>query len=126
MNDKLKALVEDLESGLHKQQQGRLRCGDAYCCLGRACAVADDTKWEGNGYARWAPDFPEEEYRRADYAHGRIAFYMPPVRVREAMGLTENQEQDLAQMNDAGKSFKEIAAKIRSWFPGEVCSTKQP
>lgn len=45
--------VEALESGQYAQTYGRLRKGDAYCCLGVACEVTGGSRWDDHvgGYS---------------------------------------------------------------------------
>ena len=89
--------VEALESGEYKQATGVLFDGDGYCCLGVACHIA--------GASIQAP------------RDGNLSRYLG---VRDFLGLSddvgsfENWTGSLTSLNDAGKSFAEIAALIRS------------
>jgi hypothetical protein len=96
-----------LESGEYKQCQGRLMKhlnafdGFGYCCLGVLTDLYIKEKgldWDKNRYG----DFSFED---------RDAFL--PESVIRISGLSEEEEDVLAQMNDEGASFKVIAQFIR-------------
>lgn len=90
-----------LEGNEYEQCQGELHKGDGYCCLGIALVVLDCLDENRSAYT-------------LDRGH------------REEMGLFDvdgapspesglsNLDVGLAALNDAGKSFREIAAAIRA------------
>lgn len=106
MNDNAKAWVKALRSGEYKQAKGRLKEGDAYCCLGVACIVATKGGVE---------EVPEIAYDDVDLD---INFIM----VKEWIGLMDAQGRYevgtkayyLASDNDSGLSFGEIADIIEA------------
>ena len=101
-------LIEALESGTYKQAQGRLRRGDAFCCLGVACNIHDPSLWNA-----------AETYS--------LNTYCLTIRVREDYGFYDSDgapEFDdgpsLVLLNDDGKTFPQIAAELRTgkyWKP---------
>ena len=87
--------IEALESGEYHQGQCKLFDGKNYCCLGVAYTIA------GNAFACTGPNF---------YTTGGNLNYLDP----EDYGLTSDQQFRLANLNDEGQSFKEIADYIRN------------
>lgn len=99
-----------LRSGKYKQGQSSLRNGDSFCCLGVACDLFDATGWVGNGYGgKTTVFFPPEEVRLSLGLPGPLAF-----------GPFEDGQLSLtsyvATMNDAGRSFAEIADFLEQEF----------
>ncbi len=104
MNKKWKKKwIEALESGEFTRYAGRLRAsyGEAYCCLGVLASVADPEGWE----------IREDLGSVRPYYH-RGACSNLSTEFREYMGLTKREQTVLADMNDEGASFKDIAAFI--------------
>ena len=112
MNDNAKLWVDELEN--FKQAKGHLRDGDRFCCLGVACELYRRETGKGEwgivgGLRYFSLDVNEHTNT-----------YLPDV-VMGWLGLTKNSGYfngtggigSLAQMNDGGSSFEEIAAKIR-------------
>jgi len=102
--------VAALRSGEYKQGKNRLRTDDTYCCLGVLCAVY--SKETGNG--NWGlidGTFIDGE---------QIGMGVPPMSiVNWAEFNTPNpnpripsKERSLAELNDKGFSFNEIADLI--------------
>lgn len=89
--------VKALRSGKYKQGNGQLKLmGGEYCCLGLLCEIHPDGKWM-NGI--------RPVYR----FEGESAWaYLPNV-LRERIGIDPFEEIDVAKLNDANKSFDEIA-----------------
>jgi len=104
--------IEALLSGNYKQGQNYLRdSGEQFCCLGVLCDL-----YVKEGHGQWEK---EGHYWRLG---GRNGFLSGPV--MEWAGLTsscgweiqeyENDEdKSLVQMNDSGRTFVEIAEKIK-------------
>ena len=100
-----KAWLEDLETTHTKQVGGALiklseksNRPAGYCCLGRACVVM---KVPRTG----------ELFRNSEGKS--FAGYLAPS-VLERLGLTQEGHDRCAEMNDSGKSFKEIADAIKA------------
>lgn len=100
--------VEALESGRFKQGRERLRRGDLMCCLGVACELAIEdgvplrveTACDGSvSYDGLAGVLPERVRTRLGLRYG---------------GAHYGNTQQLSADNDAGATFAEIAATIRS------------
>lgn len=89
------ALIAALRSGEYKQTREKLRNGDAFCCLGVACNLTG-REWKGNFFGereRFMPVFVQRFY----------GFY-------SAQGAKiDGDFVSLAQLNDRGKTFAEIA-----------------
>lgn len=106
MQAELKAKwIAALRSGEFSQAKTRLRDGDAYCCLGVLCQVSggmSDSEWESYRYS---------------FAH--------PTLVKAGLygGTTlprDSIAKKLADMNDMGKSFAEIADYIEREISAET------
>lgn len=96
--------AEALESGKFEQAEGALKdSAGHFCCLGVACELYDPSKWKVD----------EELYVEYEGMLG-----IPPPPVLERFGITEDQANYLATLNDSqGKTFKEIAQVIREGIP---------
>lgn len=120
------AFLDALRGGNYEQTQGTLRRRTVleneprayFCCLGVLCNL-------GSGY--WATSVDGQDvYHPADgasiydeisgncdgFTHdpaGQDAGGLPPAAVWQAAGLTVNEVRRLANMNDDGKTFLEIA-----------------
>lgn len=87
-----------LRSGELKQAKGRLKRGDALCCIGVLAQVQNCT-WDDN-------DTPKTEQQWLAVSGNNVLYS------KYAGGLDVEQQQKLAEMNDSGKSFAEIADYI--------------
>lgn len=105
MDAELKAKwVAALRSGEYEQGRGGLRNsnnsgGDTFCCLGVLCDVINHQNW----------------VNKVVYEHqsDRSAGYLP-ISLRIEIGLSEEQESQLAGKNDDGESFGRIADYIEA------------
>lgn len=109
----LKARWTDaLRSGRYHQGSHALRrtCGatsdvligsypDSFCCLGVLCDLVDSSHWQS----------PMRDLGIVCYGSDHE---MPPREVLEAVGLTTTDAYRLAEMNDSGRDFAEIAKAI--------------
>ena len=114
--------VESLRSGEYRQADGNLRAKHPdgtvrYCCLGVLCDLGDKSsqKWTDK-LQPWSDPRGIITYRYAgeictkperDYGWDNGGF--PPVEVLEGAGLDQDAGIHLANMNDEGASFAEIA-----------------
>jgi hypothetical protein len=113
-NDAEKLLITALRSGEYRQGTGRLRRGDAFCCLGVACDLyAKATglgKWEGERFA----------------TRGDTEFNTLPPEVQDWLGwcnrLGATNGNTLSILNDNGAPFSTIADIIER---GEVLRAGQ-
>lgn len=89
-----------LESGEYEQAQGKLRDNDdRMCCLGVLCHLVDQSKWERpNPASEWV-HFGHEGLPSDDFLC--------------TIGLDMIAAEGLAEQNDAGVTFREIAKIIR-------------
>jgi hypothetical protein len=109
--DLVRRWINDLRYGGHEQARGYLHIGEGYCCLGRAIEVmyGEDVWQLGGGilldksivYGYQMPG--ETVYRETQLSLGDIL----------RLGLEEILMK-LVEMNDSGKSFKEIADYIEA------------
>lgn len=113
--------VKALRSGKYRQAKGVLRSPDndvSYCCLGVACDLIDPNKWtkhakEGDGALRafaWG-----RRGRDSDYDD----FSLPGHKAREVIGMDDEAIAALAELNDEGYSFTDIADAIEWIDNGE-------
>lgn len=91
--------VVALRSGKYKQARHRLKNGDGYCCLGVACIVAG------------------KEFDENDVCGGESQVL--PCEIMDIYGLLDKsgsagETTSLASMNDAFKTFTDIADFIES------------
>jgi hypothetical protein len=90
--------IKALRSGEYPQGYGKLHSSEGkFCCLGVLCDIALDSWWE--------LDSSGEKYKL-----GGGYSYMPPIDLIDDLGPEVCLR--LANLNDKGKSFDEIAAYI--------------
>lgn len=96
MNQELKTKwVEALRSGRYLQGTSNLCRHGKYCCLGVLCEVAGrDDDWRD--------------------------WNIKPFLGDGSYGIHEKQAEELADMNDSGKTFPEIADWIEKEIPADV------
>jgi hypothetical protein len=99
--------VEALRSGKYKQGTGRLRDqnadgDDEFCCLGVLGDLYDRNRWSHGTEYRVSPE---------DCRVGTVIAVLPSDVIGD-IGLTGAQQDQLAEMNDHGSSFEEIARWI--------------
>lgn len=102
MNQRIKAAwLEALRSGKYQQGIKYLRTADdKYCCLGVLCDISGKGDWLPTKYDLSRPYMKE-------YWLGQ-----PPSDVIDEADLTIIHCDQLAAMNDSGKTFEEIAQYI--------------
>ena len=112
MNDNAKKWVKALRSKEFKQCNGQLKKGDGYCCLGGSCVL----------YAKEN----NENWEKDDNGNDMLLkeAYVLPTDVMNWLGLNCLQgiygkikghpRKSLADDNDGGKTFSEIADIIES------------
>lgn len=108
---RIEAWLEDLESGKYKQGRGQLQEGNSYCCLGVACKTyqrltKSKKKLHFNNSGRLMGSNLSEQQVVFDY----FGFNQE----EGELVLNDGSEAYLAEMNDNGRSFKQIAKTIRS------------
>lgn len=89
-----------LESGEYEQAQGKLRDhDDRMCCLGVLCHLVDQSRWKRfNPASAWL-HLGEEGIPRLDFLLN--------------LGISSETAEGLAEQNDAGVTFREIAKLVR-------------
>ena len=96
--------VKALYSGKYRQGKGALRPSKGtFCCLGVLCDLAAK-----DGGQQWTNDF---NYSYS-YKHS-----FPPEHLTNYLGLTHIQILFLAETNDKGESFNNIATHIERFKP---------
>lgn len=110
--------VKALRSGEFQQCQGQLSSGGGFCCLGVAAELVHRRFPEVLPVAALSSEDGELEWR--DY--GPETYCLPPV-AQAALGLLDDcgdfgDGRSLANLNDQGKTFSEIADVIESRPPG--------
>ena len=95
MNQEIKKKwVDALRSGKYKQGRGRLKASGKFCCLGVLCSVVRAKNWVGDAL------LPSHVRAKAG-----LDCYNP--------GVEYHRHQiSLAELNDNGTSFAEIAGLI--------------
>jgi hypothetical protein len=104
MDAKIKAAwITALRSGKFQQARGALRTPtNKFCCLGVLCELVHPDRWDNSG----------REWRHCDFGS------MPSWEVLAAAGLDDDDSPEtLANMNDEGRSFAEIADYIEKIIP---------
>ena len=120
MNERIKKIwIDALESGDYAQAEGTLRRDDTFCCLGVLCDLfskEQDEPWVVEN------DSENHEERYDGYDAPYWSYYQQsdvlPTEVRDWAGLANSNpicldNDNLADLNDRGTSFEEIADVIR-------------
>jgi hypothetical protein len=103
--------VEALRSGKFKQTSGSLKRGDAYCCLGVACEIS-------GLFTGWKLLFPYADTAETvkegvnETTLPRLAMDWLGVDETDPTLLKRSTPNTAAELNDYGKSFKQIATYI--------------
>lgn len=105
MNESVKKKwIKALNSGKYAQGKGRLRQEDNFCCLGVLCDLYDEKGWK-----KWSDGYSY----RGDSA-------VLPSAVSDWAGLINDNPNigrgSLSNLNDSGKTFKEIANLIEEYL----------
>jgi hypothetical protein len=114
MDKKIKAKwLKALTSGRYKQARKKLRVADKFCCLGVLCDLyAKETgeKWEKSNFLGDRLELPIKVQSWACLSDGNPDVPVMPAKRGDELCHT------LAELNDHGYTFKEIAAVIRKQF----------
>ena len=108
MKPELKKIwVKALRSGEYKQTKSKLCKDGGFCCLGVAYDVLSDGDWsqDGNRKTMWGIKDESLDSNQIDYN-------MPSPKTLREWGLSRRNAGILAELNDAGCTFEEIAARI--------------
>jgi len=94
--------VKALRSGEYEQGRGQLRINNKHCCLGVLCDISKLSIWDQDSYIKGssAITLPTEVKMWADMKSGG--------------GHLGEDKLSLWQLNDAGKTFSEIANIIEA------------
>ena len=108
MNPKLKAKwIAALRSGKYAQVQGQLRQKPVgFCCLGVLCDISPEIEWDGEMAFFEKESGPDVEWDDS----------MLPAGFRRHVGISDEAQKILAEMNDGGSSFDEIADCIEVYL----------
>lgn len=99
-----------LRSGKYPQTRKTLRTTEGYCCLGVLCEVVEGPSWELIRPANTLYNFVSKEASIRDL--DRTLSTMPPYHILDKAGLSIPYTQMLADANDSGRTFLEIADMI--------------
>ena len=113
MNPEIKAKwLEALRSGRYTQAKEQLHIkDDGFCCLGVLCDVLDPTQWKDEYGAMYycgeRSTLPDNILMTVELGANRCVSI--PSRVHLAVGYGVSSAKTLAEMNDRGATFEEIA-----------------
>ena len=108
--------IEALESDQYEQGRGRLRTGDAFCCLGVACDVADPGQWNSKYGAMFWDD---SKSHLPEILCNRLALWMSgefPDSDDKWQLPDRNPSRFLTDLNDSGAPFTDIATALRDYY----------
>ena len=106
-----KKWLKALTGGEYEQAKGRLRRGDAFCCLGVLCDL-----YVKEGMGRWKREILHSDYILPGDVVTWAGLQDCDPDLKELLPSKKNAGEEagtLAGMNDEGYSFKEIAKVIR-------------
>lgn len=110
-----KRWIEALRSGKYSQTKNILRDDKGYCCLGVLCEVVlGEDCWHVTTNLKDKPIYysievlaPNDQDSEGIYEE----VYLPE-EVGKKAGLSREEQEELAELNDDGKKFTEIADHI--------------
>ena len=120
-------LVARLRDPATSQGRGALRCGDSFCCLGVACDINDASKWtDDDGSFMWSDgnsgglvtESAREPYGLRTHVGGFNARGCDVALAVMRRIRSGNFDTCLAELNDLGATFAEIADVIEAHPPG--------
>jgi len=121
MNENAKKWIQALRSGEYDQTDGHLHVtGMGYCCLGVACDLAamdglDIKVEEDSGYLSHDDERRVVKYDGASDLLPASVMQWLGIRSPEGGFSTVTRETSLAELNDEGYDFVEIAEHIESY-----------
>lgn len=112
----LKAWVKALKSGKYKQTKGALKRktshGIGYCCLGVLCSIVEGAEFDKQ------PD-AKGEYSVYYGGHSSVANLPDPI--AQQLGITNNEEGILIDMNDGDKNCsRKKFSTIATWIEKNI------
>jgi hypothetical protein len=129
MRPEIKQLwIEELRSGRYEQGREALKDGDEYCCLGVLCELAREAgvgDWQNDGSRAHFNPTPDAGLEASP---GFSSWSQLPEAVAKWAGLdscnpgiytlggTEGEFIPLANLNDTGETFIQIASRIEEGF----------
>lgn len=113
MNQEIKARwLEALRGNKYKQGMQALRKkDDRFCCLGVLCDITHPQGWQEpteNDHRHYINDEDKGNWFEFNYKNHLSGGFLP-FNLAQELELTTEQESELTAMNDAGKTFSEIA-----------------
>lgn len=102
--------IDALLSGKYSQTKNRLRDSDGFCCLGVACDVKNPLQW--NEYTVHPSEKTVYSWTQSD---GYNEAHALPTTIQKELEMSDDQLINLADMNDSGKTFIEIAEQIKEY-----------
>ena len=115
MNENAKRWVDELRSGKFSQCRHVLRSqnddGPTYCCLGVANEIGGQGVWDGSSYA---DDEIDEKRGPAEVLASPNTVKWLGLKDGEGTLRIDGQVTSLVALNDAGRSFNEIAEIIET------------
>jgi hypothetical protein len=109
--------IESLRSGDYQQGKNLLKQKydsgqDAYCCLGVLCELYLQDHPDSPFQPALQPNSPRATSDNGDlYLFGR-EWEVPPKEIQEWAGISKSSCEELAEYNDTGESFAELAYRI--------------
>ena len=113
-NKVLENWIKALRSGDYKQGKNFLRTGDTYCCLGVLCDLF--IKDQADKGCSWVIDEERIVHPFLDGEYGDEFSEFPSKKVSEWLDDYRINEEELAKMNDIGKSFDEISSYLEEYL----------
>ena len=115
MNELTKTWIDALRSGKYRQGQGVLRTRDnGFCCLGVLCDIVDTDSWK-------VVNVSGEEKFDSTFGSDSISGF-PKQEVLDLVGMSFEDAETLADLNDNGCTFDFIASDIERWSETGVFS----
>lgn len=116
-----KRWIAALKSGKYEQTShwlfdikliGKNKVQHTYCCLGVACQISGAGKFDNNNFFK-LNNAPKEDLIFESHNASRI---LMPFNLARQIGLTRRAQTRLANLNDRGYTFKEIAEWIKRYL----------
>lgn len=106
--------IDALYSGEYKQGHAYLCKGDEYCCLGVLFDIESDTDWLDVSEKHPCGLKTVWQAEGTDACDKTQGVAMPPNSFLRKIGLSLDDAAHLAELNDGGYSFNELAEEINN------------
>jgi hypothetical protein len=102
--------------GTHLLKQKYESGQDAHCCLGVLCELyLQEKNHDSQLESKFIPGHPFKGDSKGELYMFGTDHEIPPVTIQKWAGISKSGCEELAELNDSGESFDELAARISEY-----------